>query len=108
MEDMTSSKLALRSLLKDSKEKRVANAFALERPRVNTLAPVAQSEIPETDEKRKEQLKLGKVIFEFFEQKPAVFQDEFTAPVQLFEALLMVTVALPAGPQMPQVFCARK
>lgn len=73
MEDMTSSKLALRSLLKDSKEKRLVSSFGQERPKVNTPAP-SYPDIPETDEKRKEQLKLGKVIFEFFEQKPTVSQ----------------------------------
>lgn len=76
MEDMTSSKLALRSLLKDSKEKRVASSLVQERPRVNTPAPLNQAEIPESDEKRKEQLKLGKVIFEFFEKRPVVSQAE--------------------------------
>ena len=69
MEDLTSSKLALRSLLKDSKEKRATSTLTEERPKV-FVAPVIPAEVPETDEKRKNQLKLGKVIFEFFEQKP--------------------------------------
>ena len=75
MEDMTSSKLALRSLLKDSKEKRAASSLTQERPKLNPVQS-AQFEIPETDEKRKEQIKLGKVIFEFFEQKPFVHLEE--------------------------------
>lgn len=74
MEDMTSSKLALRSLLKDSKEKRATSTLTEERPKVS-MAPVAPAAIPETDDKRKEQLRLGKVIFEFFEQRPAPAQE---------------------------------
>ena len=69
MEDISSSKMALRTLLKESKEKRVGSVLETERPKVN-IAPSIRSEIPESDEKRKEQLKLGKVIFDFFEQKP--------------------------------------
>ena len=71
MEDVSSSKLALRSLLKDSKEKRALGTLNQERPKVNVVAS-AQTEVPESDEKRKEQLKLGRVIFDFFEQKPSV------------------------------------
>ena len=71
MEDVSSSKLALRSLLKDSKEKRASSILNHDRPKVNVVAS-AHAEVPESDEKRKEQLKLGKVIFEFFEQKPAL------------------------------------
>jgi hypothetical protein len=75
MEDMTSSKLALRSLLKDSKEKRASSNLTQERaiiPNPNLMA----EKIPETDEKRKEQLRLGKVIFEFFEKVPAPAREE--------------------------------
>jgi hypothetical protein len=71
MEDVSSSKLALRSLLKDSKEKRALGTLNQERPKV-TVAASAHVEVPESDEKRKEQLKLGRVIFDFFEQKPSV------------------------------------
>lgn len=74
MEDMTSSKLALRSLLKDSKEKRSSSTLIQERPKVQQ-SRVILSEIPETEDKRKEQLRIGKVIFEFFEHKP-IPQDE--------------------------------
>ena len=70
MEDMTSSKLALRSLLKDSKEKRASSTLTQERA-IITNPSLMTSQIPETDEKRKEQLRLGKVIFEFFEKVPA-------------------------------------
>ena len=75
MEDVSSSKLALRSLLKDSKEKRALGSLNQDRPKVN-LATSTRVEVPETEDKRKEQLKLGKVIFEFFEQKPAPEDDE--------------------------------
>ena len=75
MEDVSSSKLALRSLLKDSKEKRMGSALVQERPKVNAVI-ASQPEIFESDEKRKEQLKLGKVIFEFFEQKPAQVDED--------------------------------
>lgn len=68
MEDMTSSKLALRSLLKDSREKRASSILVEERPKISSSS--SHSDIPETDEKRKEQLRLGKVIFEFFEKMP--------------------------------------
>jgi hypothetical protein len=74
MEDVSSSKLALRSLLKDSKEKRALGTLNQERPKVTVVAP-AQTEVPESDEKRKEQLKLGRVIFDFFEQKPSVVNE---------------------------------
>jgi hypothetical protein len=67
MEDMTSSKLALRSLLKDSKEKRASSTLSQDRAIINNPSLVAP-QMTETDEKRKEQLRLGKVIFEFFEQ----------------------------------------
>jgi hypothetical protein len=75
MEDVSSSKLALRSLLKDSKEKRALGTLNQDRPKVN-LAASTHVEVQETDEKRKEQLKLGKVIFEFFEQKPAPVDED--------------------------------
>jgi hypothetical protein len=69
MEDMTSSKLALRSLLKDSKEKRTTSALTQERAIINRPS-IPSVQIPESEEKRKEQLRLGKVIFEFFDQTP--------------------------------------
>ena len=71
MEDVSSSKLALRSLLKDSKVRRASSILNEDRPKVNVVAS-AHVEVPESDDKRKEQLKLGKVIFDFFEQKPVV------------------------------------
>ena len=67
MEDVSSSKLALRSLLKDSKEKRASSILNHDRPKVNVII-ASQPEVLESDEKRKDQLKLGKVIFDFFEQ----------------------------------------
>jgi hypothetical protein len=70
MKDMTSSKLALRSLLKDSKEKRASSTLTQERAIINIPSLVAP-QLTESDEKRKEQLRLGKVIFEFFEKTPA-------------------------------------
>jgi hypothetical protein len=70
MEDMTSSKLALRSLLRDSKEKRATSTLTQERAIISNPSLEAPH-TPETDEKRKEQLRLGKVIFEFFEKAPA-------------------------------------
>ena len=78
MEDMTSSKLAIRSLLKDSKEKRATSTLAQERA-IITKPSLVQEIQPENDEKRKEQLRLGKVIFEFFEQK-ASRAEEVTFP----------------------------
>ncbi len=75
MEDMSSSKLALRSLLKDSKEKRASSTLTQERAVFSNPSVVA-SKVAETDEKRKEQLRLGKVIFEFFEEVPAPGRDE--------------------------------
>lgn len=74
MEDMTSSKLALRSLLKDSKEKRASSPLTQERALVQKPVLV-QEGISESDERRKDQLRLGKVIFEFFEQKPASLEE---------------------------------
>jgi hypothetical protein len=68
MEDMTSSKLALRSLLKDSKEKRATSNLTQERAIIREPALLPDTSA-ESDEKRKEQLRLGKVIFEFFDQK---------------------------------------
>ncbi len=70
MEDMTSSKLALRSLLKDSKEKRSSSTLTQERAIIHNPSLMAP-QVTETGEKRKEQLRLGKVIFEFFEKAPA-------------------------------------
>jgi hypothetical protein len=74
MEDMTSSKLALRNLLKDSKEKRVLSSVTQDRAIVNQpINPTAQ--VIETDDKRKEQLRLGKVIFDFFEKSTAPTEE---------------------------------
>ena len=56
MEDVTSSKLALRSLLKDSKEKRASSVLIDAQPKVKGIHQVPLTEIPETDEKRKEQI----------------------------------------------------
>jgi hypothetical protein len=74
MEDLTSSKLAIRSLLKDSKEKRATSSLTQERA-IITRPALTQEDPLETDEKRKAQLRLGKVIFEFFESKPSPVQD---------------------------------
>jgi hypothetical protein len=74
MEDLTSSKLAIRSLLKDSKEKRATSSLTQERAIITRPALIQDGPI-ETDEKRKAQLRLGKVIFEFFEQRPSPVQD---------------------------------
>ena len=70
MEDFSSSKLALRSLLKDSKEKRASSTLTQERAIIHN-PPLMSPQVPESDEKRKEQLRVGKVIFEFFEKTPA-------------------------------------
>ena len=78
MEDMTSSRLALRSLLKDSKERREASTLTQDRPRVNAVQAFGP-EIPQNDEKRKEQIRLGKVIVEFFEQVPTPQLEEIDA-----------------------------
>jgi hypothetical protein len=75
MEDMTSSKLALRSLLKDSKEKRASSTLSQERAIIKSPSLITHEILP-TEEKRKEQLRLGKVIFEFFEDVPAPGWDE--------------------------------
>jgi hypothetical protein len=77
MEDMTSSKLALRSLLKDSKEKRASSTLIQERAIITNPSLVAP-QVTETDEKRKEQLRLGKVIFEFFEKVPTPVSEAAT------------------------------
>lgn len=79
MEDMTSSKLAIRSLLKDSKEKRAGSTLTQERAIISNPSLVPP-QISETDEKRKEQLRLGKVIFEFFEQKPIPVEESHFGP----------------------------
>ena len=79
MEDMTSSKLAIRSLLKDSKEKRAASTLTQERAIISSSSLVTPK-VQETDEKRKEQLRLGKVIFEFFEQKPNPVEENPVGP----------------------------
>jgi hypothetical protein len=81
MEDMTSSRLALRSLLKDSKDKRATSTISQDRAKV-PVTPSANFDVPETDEKRKEQLKLGRVMFEFFEQKPPAPSIDETFPVK--------------------------
>jgi hypothetical protein len=74
MEDMTSSKLALRNLLKDSKERRGLSSLTQDRAMVNqSVNPPAQ--VVETDDKRKEQLRLGKVIFEYFEKSTAPTEE---------------------------------
>lgn len=75
MEDTTSSKLALRSLLKESKERRASSVLIEEKAKVNLdVAPTVH--VSEADEKRKNQLRLGKVIFEFFEQMPTATSEE--------------------------------
>lgn len=90
MEDMSSSKLALRSLLRDSKEKRASSTLTQERAIISNPSLVGP-QISETDEKRKEQLRLGKVIFEFFEKAPspvcelAIFKRGKGRPVKAVE-----------------------
>jgi hypothetical protein len=75
MEDMTSSKLALRSLLKESKEKRASSSLTQDRAVIPN--PMLTHDISlGSEEKRKEQLRIGKIIFDFFEQKqPEVEED---------------------------------
>jgi len=74
MEDLTSSKLAIRSLLKDSKEKRAISTITQERAIISKPVLTQEAHV-ENDEKRKQQLRLGKVILEFFEQTPSPIQD---------------------------------
>jgi hypothetical protein len=71
MEEASRSRLALRNLLKESKEKRIEPKMEsqglIERPQV---APTLVSE-----DKRKEQIRIGKMIFDFFEVKPSEVEE---------------------------------
>jgi hypothetical protein len=71
MEETSSSRMALRNLLKESKEKRIE-------PKIEAKAFQVQpnsASVMVSEEKRKEQLRLGKMIFEFFEEKPSVSEE---------------------------------
>jgi hypothetical protein len=70
---------ALRFLLKDSKNKA---SSTLTQERAIILNPnLLVEKILKTDEKRKEQLRLGKVIFEFFEKVPAAAREDKTKSI---------------------------